>query len=135
MQRRVLVDTSAWIEALRTQGDEAIRLKTQNLLTEGLIVFCDLVLLELWNGACGDKERNYLASLEEVIEVLPTTAETWELSRSIARKARRAGLTLPATDLLVAACALHHNAEIFHRDRHFDQILHLLEQRPGQDLR
>ena len=91
-------------------------------LEEGAAVFCDLVRLELWNGARGEGEIEYLASLERELETLPITAEVWERAREMARACRRTGVTVPVTDLLIAACAAHHGASLLHRDRHFDQI-------------
>lgn len=125
MPQGILIDTSAWVEALRIHGDEPTRREVQLALEEGTAVFCDMVRLELWIGAQGERERRYLSALEGELECLPTTGEVWERSRDLARRGRRAGLTVPATDLLIAACALHHGARLLHRDRHFEQIQEL----------
>ena len=60
----VLVDTSAWIDALRTDGDPAVRAEVRSLVSQGAALFCDMVLLELWNGARGEAEVRLLADLE-----------------------------------------------------------------------
>lgn len=122
MGRAVLIDTSAWIEALRPNGDQGIRQRVRLAVEEGVAVFCDLVLLELWVGARGEPERRYLAALERELECLPTTPDVWRRSRELARHCRREGLTVPATDLLIASCAAHHQAGLLHRDRHFEKI-------------
>lgn len=119
---KVLVDTSAWIEALRVDGDEPTRQEVRRGLEEGIAVFADLVLLELWNGAGGERERSYLLSLERNLECLPTTPEVWRRAREMAQQCRRAGRTIPATHLLIAACGAEHGAVLLHRDKHFDQI-------------
>lgn len=123
MTRPVLVDTSAWIEALRSDGDEEVRREVRLLIEEGAAVFCEFVLLELWNGARGEPERKYLASLEAELDRLPTTDEVWNRSRELARSCRATGANVPASDLLIAACAVEHGASLLHRDRHFDLIL------------
>ena len=41
---------------------------------------------------------------------------------ALARLAREKGVTVPATDLLVAACARHHGVSLEHNDSHFDLI-------------
>jgi predicted nucleic acid-binding protein len=122
MAQAVLVDTSAWIEALRPDGEDRTRHEVRSAVEEGVAVFCDLVLLELWLGARGEAERRYLTALERELECLPTTTEVWQRSRELARRCRRAGVTVPATDLLIASCAAHHDALLLHRDRHFDRI-------------
>jgi predicted nucleic acid-binding protein len=118
----VLVDTSAWIEALRSDGNEEVRRGVRAAVEEGTAVFCDLVRLELWNGARGARERKYLEELERDLETLPATPDVWRRARDLARRCRGRGLTLPATDLLISACAEHHGATLLHRDDHFDRI-------------
>ncbi len=46
----------------------------------------------------------------------------WEAAVELARACRRKGVTLPATDLLIAACADYHSLGLLHHDRHFDEI-------------
>lgn len=122
MPQAILIDTSAWIEALRTGGDPKVRREVRSAIEDGSAAFCDMVLLELWNGARGDQEKRYLRDLERDLECLATTKQVWATSRSLAARCRRAGRTIPPTDLLIAACADHHGAKLLHRDGHFDQI-------------
>jgi len=119
---RVLVDTSAWIDALRKDGDPEIRTAVRSVTAEGRAVLCDTVRVELWNGASGRAEQKLLRELERNLECLPTTPEVWETALDLARSCRRQGLTLPATDLVIAACAYHHEVSLLHHDGHFDQI-------------
>lgn len=127
--RRVLVDTSAWIEALRRGGDPAVRAEVSAATVDGAAVFCDLVLLELWNGARGTAEIEMLEQLQRDVECVPTTAEVWALAAVLARSCRRRGLTVPATDLLIAACARTHSLSLLHRDSHFDLIAEVSSER------
>jgi predicted nucleic acid-binding protein len=125
MPRPVLIDTSAWIEAMREHGDEAYRDRVERILLEGRARFCDVVCLELWNGVRAGAERRWLQELEAVIETVPTDEAVWNEARELANACRESGLTLPATDLLVAACARIHTLDLLHRDRHFDQLAKL----------
>ena len=84
-----------------------------------------MVLLELWNGARGDYEKKRLGQLEQEMICLPATSAVWEKARLLARLCRKNGVTAPATDLLVVACALTHEAGIEHQDAHFAAILQL----------
>jgi predicted nucleic acid-binding protein len=122
MAGRVLVDTSAWIDALRRDGDLEIRASVRAATTEGRAVLCDLVLLELWNGARGDSEQRILRDLERDLEKVPTPPAVWDTACELARNCRKAGISVPATDVLIAACASHHQLDILHRDSHFDHI-------------
>jgi predicted nucleic acid-binding protein len=117
-----LIDTSSWIEALRRDGRPDVRDRVRKLLVEGQAVWCDLVSLELWNGAHGEYERGRLAALEKEIGSLATTEAVWALARTLAKKARKTGKTVPASDLVISACGFHYQVEIEHCDHHFDII-------------
>ena len=117
-----LIDTSAWIEALRKDGDALIRQKVASLIASGEAAFCELVRLELWNGARGEAEKAKLADIEQAITNLPIDEETWKLAMDLARASRGSGLTIPCTDLVIGACARRHGATLLHRDSHLDQI-------------
>ena len=122
MAPRVLVDTSAWIDTLRRDGDPDIRASVRTATVEGRAVLCDLVLLELWNGAHGASEQRILRELERDLDKVATSPAVWEAASELARTCRKVGVSVPATDLLIAACAEHHGLELLHRDSHFDHI-------------
>lgn len=122
MAGRILVDTSAWIDALRRDGDPEIRASVRAATAEGRAVLCDLVLLELWNGARGASEQRILRDLERDLEKVPTPPAVWDAACELARNCRKAGVSVPATDVLIAACAEHHRLDILHRDSHFDHV-------------
>jgi predicted nucleic acid-binding protein len=117
-----LVDTSAWIHSLRPDGDPAVAGRVRAALESGEAAWCEMVRLELWNGARGDREKKVLRDMEATLTDLPVTVEVWQLAVDSARQSRTKGLTIPATDLLVAACARYHGAQLEHADSHFDQI-------------
>jgi predicted nucleic acid-binding protein len=121
-----LIDTSAWIHALRRDGDEDLRSQVASHVASGSAVLCDLVLLELWNGARGAQEQKALRGLERDLEKVETSAEVWDLAVDLARKCRTAGVSAPATDLLIASIARHHRVPLLHRDGHFDLIDNVL---------
>jgi predicted nucleic acid-binding protein len=117
-----LVDTSSWIEQLRRGGDPAVRERVEALLLTGEAAWCPMVRLELWNGAQGERERAVLREMEREVAALEIGEEVWDLAAGLARGARQKGVTVPATDLLVAACAYHHGLGIEHNDSHFGLI-------------
>jgi predicted nucleic acid-binding protein len=94
----------------------------ERALTDGEACWCSLVRLELWNGAGGTREAAVLKDLERALPELAINDDVWSLSYNLARKARGSGITVPATDLLIAACAKHHGAEIETADADFAAI-------------
>lgn len=125
----VLIDTSSWIEALRASGKISIRERVKSLMIDGTAAWCDMVTVELWNGARGHSEKKKLAELEKEIICLPTTKEVWDLARLLAKECRSAGKTVPTTDMIITSCALYHKALIEHCDEHIDVVLKVYGQR------
>lgn len=117
-----LVDTSSWIEQLRKGGDRSVRARVEELLSSGEAAWCPIVRLELWNGARGDAERRVLREMDREIVSLEITPSVWSHAIVLATAARKKGVTVPATDLLVAACAGEHDVAIEHHDAHFELI-------------
>lgn len=81
-----------------------------------------MVRLELWNGAGGERERKVLRDFERLLPELVIDAAVWRLAFELARRARGRGVTIPATDLLIAACAHRHEATLEHADADFDAL-------------
>ncbi len=98
-------------------------------MINGLAAWCDMVTLELWNGARGNYEKKKLAEFEKEITCLPTTKEVWGFARKLSRTCRESGKTVPAADLLITSCALFHNVNVEHCDSHIDSILKIYEAR------
>ncbi len=119
---RHLIDTSAWIEALRRDGDTETRRLVIELAREGEAVVCEMILLELWNGARGKKEADVVRSLEAELDLIPILPIVWRAAYALAADCRAGGVTIPATDLIIAAAAHHYQLGLLHRDAHFDQI-------------
>ena len=78
-----------------------------------------MVRLELWNGAGGGHEKKVLRDFERLLSELAIDHEVWRAAYDLAKRARAAGVSVPATDLLIAACAKHHGAELEHSDSDF----------------
>ena len=120
---KVLIDTSSWIEALRSSGRDDVRERVRELLINGVATWCDMVAVELWHGARGDYEKKKLMEIEKQITCLPTTMEAWQLARRLAQRCRKAGHTVPSADLVIVACGLSHGVAIEHCDEHFDLMI------------
>lgn len=122
-----LVDTSSWIHALRHNGDAERRRRVQELLRSGEAAWCDMVRVELWHGVRGPAERKMIEALEPDIILLPTTEDVWSKAMELARRNRANGLTVPAGDLVVAACAWAYRVEIEHHDAHLTALMALCD--------
>ena len=118
----VLIDTSSWIDFFRPDGNAAAKARVQAALQAGAACWCPMVRLELWNGARGDREKRVLKEFERLLPELGITVEVWEAAYDLARRCRAAGITVPATDLLIIACSRYHGAQLEQSDSDFDRI-------------
>ena len=59
-----LIDTSSWIDALRRDGDPAVKAWVIALARAGTAAWCDRVRLKLWNGLRGVAERKHMEQWE-----------------------------------------------------------------------
>ena len=118
----ILVDSSSWIHFLRPNGDPVVRSRVEAALTSGEACWCPLVCLELWNGAGGDRDRRILRDFELVLLELSIDHEVWAGACDLARRARSTGVSVPATDILIAACARRHGADLETADSDFERL-------------
>ena len=117
-----LVDTSSWVEYLRDH-DSDVGDRVEVLVLRGEAAWCDMTLVELWHGVRGSKEKRELAEMENEIECLPVDASVWRFASRLALRCREKGITVPVSDLVIAACASHHKVELEYCDHHFNDIL------------
>ena len=117
-----LIDSSAWIHSLRPHGNREVTERVRFLLETGEAAWCSMIRLELWNGARGEHEKRVLRDMERDLPELEVNHAVWLASYKLARKARKGGVTAPATDLLIAACARHHGVNIEHDDEHLASL-------------
>lgn len=117
-----LVDTSSWVEYLRDRESEAGD-AVEGLVLSGSAAWCDMTLVELWHGVRGAKEKHELAAMEKEIDLLAVNHDVWRFASKLALRCREKGVTVPASDLVIAACAVTHSLELEHCDAHFDAIL------------
>jgi predicted nucleic acid-binding protein len=118
----ILVDSSSWIHMLRPNGDMGVRARVVRALDTGEACWCPVVRLELWNGAGGERERKVLREFERLLPELAINQAVWDAACDLARRARSAGISIPASDILIASCARHHQAELEHSDSDFSRL-------------
>lgn len=119
---RFLVDTSAWILALRRDFIPEIKDRLDQLLGADLVVTADIIKLEILGGTRTEKEFKLLKKRLDALSVIEINRVVWEAALALAFSLRRNGITAPYTDILIAACALSSGSTVVHVDSHFDLI-------------
>jgi len=117
-----LIDTSAWILALRRESSSLARSEIDRLIEKDLAATAGIVKLELLCGARTTGEYKELKEDLEALVQLEITQETWDRASHLAYSLRRKGLTLPSADVLIVAVASENGCNLIHADHHFDLI-------------
>ncbi len=107
---------------LRPSGDPVVRGRVETALTNGQACWCPLVQLELWNGARGQREQRVLSDFARTLPELPIDEAVWHAAYGLAQRARAAGVTVPATDVIILSCARRHGAAIETADGDFELL-------------
>jgi predicted nucleic acid-binding protein len=115
-----LVDTSSLIHLLRKKGDPDVKERVRRLFRLGDVVICDMVAVELWMGVGSREDEANVRELTDVVPFLPIDSTVWRRARELAACCRRSGMPVPASDVLIAACAFVHRAKIDTEDAHFE---------------
>jgi hypothetical protein len=118
----VLIDTSVWIFALRKNSISEIRDRVNTLLAVNAVAIVGIIKLELLGGVKTEDEFQRLRNRLDTLQIIETNARLWDKASVLAYELRRKGLTVPSTDILIAATALQTDATVLHADHHFDKI-------------
>lgn len=115
-----LVDSSVWIGLLREGRDPgqelARRARTFDLAT------CGMVRLEVLRGIVRPRVIEAVEAFMNVMINIPSDPRIWEQATREAWQLGRKGITLPAQDLVIAACARRIEAAVLTYDHHFHDI-------------
>lgn len=121
---KVLIDTSAWIEFF-TRPTARVAETVDGLIKDDLACVTGVVLAELLCGTRTPHARDLLLAKFKPLTFLEATQEIWIAAGSLAAALSQRGLTLPLTDVLLAAVAQASHVSIYTTDRHFTHIPHV----------
>lgn len=116
----VLIDTSAWVDFFR-QGEGPVAATLDRLLEDDQAVLCGVVEMELLQGVRA-KDRSRLRVLLCALRYVSVEREDFLVAGERLGELRRGGITVPATDALIAALCTRHRLELLTTDRHFEHF-------------
>ena len=90
------------------------------MLKENCIITTGMVKLEILGGTKTESEFLRLKRRLDALDSVDFDTSLWEKSYDLAFQLRRKGVTVPYTDILIAACALKTGSTVVHADAHFD---------------
>jgi len=116
----VVVDSNIHIGLLRRRGDPIFALA--EWIGDGDLVTCGMICLEVERGLRVPRIRQNHGAFFDVMINAPSSNKLWEPAAELAWNLDRRGATLPAQDLLIAACALPFGSRVLTDDVHFRHI-------------
>ena len=118
----ILVDSSAWIEYYRRDGSEEVRDLVLSAIRDNRAATNGIIKVEI--VAYATREADSLNVRSDLLGChwLELTGTVFEFAVEMGRKLRTLGVTVPATDLIIAGSARLAGAELLHFDGHFELI-------------
>jgi predicted nucleic acid-binding protein len=117
-----LIDTSAWIFALKKNFHPMVKERVDSILLESDVAITGIITLELLGGARTEKEYIRLRNRLDALYYIEAERTLWDRSTRLAFDLKRKGFSLPSTDIFIAAAAIQEKAILLHADAHFDII-------------
>jgi predicted nucleic acid-binding protein len=117
----LLLDTSLWIDFTRTRSPMALKQCIAPYVLDPAAHLAEPVRFEVLRAARPEEAR-LLDAQFDTLPMLPTPADLWQQAINLGQACRQIGRTVLSPDLLIAAVALHHNAELVSFDADFETI-------------
>jgi len=122
MNKKKLIDTSLWIEALKKDCPETIKEMIVKAIDEDNAFITGIIMVELLSGAKTVKKYEQLKNNLEALIYLDTTVEVWNKAAKIAFTLKRKGINVPSGDILIASLCIKYDILLIHMDKHFELI-------------
>lgn len=120
MANLVLPDSNFYINCARGGIDPFVELAARS--DDWEFATCGMVVIEVCRGRTNPVILQRSRERFAIMPFIATGASVWETATQLAWSLDRDGIVIPATDLLIAACALQAKAAVLTADSHFREI-------------
>ena len=117
----LLLDTSLRINFTRARSPAALKQCIAPYVLDTAANLAEPVRFEVLRAARPEEAR-LLEAQFNTLPLLPTPADLWQQAIGLGQACRRMGPTVLSLDRLMAAVALHHNAELVSFDTDFEAM-------------
>ncbi|MBM4127488.1 MAG: PIN domain-containing protein [Nitrospira sp.] len=117
----VIADTSVWIPFFN-RPDSPEKTALDMLIDADEVGLVGVVLAELLQGCRTPTERTTLSESLLALRYYEVTQSTWLRTGDLSAHLLRKGVTLPLSDVLIAALAIEHECRVYSLDAHFKKI-------------
>jgi predicted nucleic acid-binding protein len=116
-----LIDSSVWIDFFRTRSPPALKRFIAPFLRDPEAHLAGPVIFEILRNATAAEVRQTTQQLQ-AYPLLGTPLDLWTQAAHLGQVCRQKSFSASSLDLLIAAIALHHGAEIITFDDDFQRI-------------
>lgn len=117
----ILLDTNIVIDMINNSQDTH-----WDLLGKEDVVVCGIVIAELYRGIKNASEKKAIELFVNAVDELPldsdTSGEDWKKIGMFIADLRKAGLSMPFQDAVIAYLAIKYNCKLYTNDKHFKLI-------------
>src|SRR5436190_12345533 len=106
-----LIDTSLWIDFTRTRSPQSLKRFIAPFLLDPEAYLAEPVVFEILRHAT-PAENKQLRQQFQTLPMLSTPTDLWTQAATLGQACRRKNITVSSLDLLIAAVALAHGAEV-----------------------
>ncbi len=117
--KKILVDTSIWIEYFKGNKSVAAIIEEKNANT---VFIAGPMITELIQGMKTKSEKDNFASSLESLPRLAITDRDWLDAGMLGSALREKGITVPLPDLIIYTLAKNNNCSLYTLDKHFETI-------------
>jgi predicted nucleic acid-binding protein len=121
MPIRIIPDTCVWIDFFKGNKTPLVS-RLERELVDGNVHTCGVILYELLQGIRNKREEAQVRAAFQAITTVDMADEIWIAAASISSDLRKKGVTIPLSDILIAAVALNNNLTVISADEHFKTI-------------
>lgn len=118
----ILVDSSVWIPYYRADGMKKIQDTVKKAISLDLVAINGIIVVEILSGISKNTEFNKVSSDFKGFHYVSLSMHDFFEASLLGSSLRSKGLTIPATDLMIAISAIKNGNMLYHLDSHFDLI-------------
>ena len=118
----ILVDNSAFIEYYRPSGLKAVQSAVAEAIAAERVAVNGIIQVEIVAFAPDEASYRKLEADFQAFHWLHLGPEAYAFSTELGFRLRRQGITVPPTDLIIAASAIQAGATVYHVDGHYELI-------------
>jgi predicted nucleic acid-binding protein len=116
-----LIDTSLWVDFTRARSPQTVKNFIAPFVLDPDAHLAEPVTFEILRHASA-AEAVQIARRFQTLPTLTTPPDLWTQATHLGQACRRKGCTALSMDLLIAAVAIHHGAELITFDGDFQHI-------------